>query len=406
MSVRILNYLLVTSLLILQSNGLRAAEDWPQWNGTLRNGVSTETGLADSWPKSGLQTIWSREIGTGFSSIAIVGDRVFSMGFADGKETVWCLDSSNGEAIWTHQYDSQLIPNLHEGGPCSTPTIDADRVYTVGKEGQLYCLQADDGKVVWQAMLQQELGVQLPEWGFSSSVLILGDQLILEGGRVASFDKLTGRKLWQSERHSAGYGSAAPFTRNNQILLATLDCDGLRVLDAVNGRELAFAEWKSPYETNATTPIVQGDTIFVSTGYDIGCGLFHFNGTQLNPVYKNKNMRNHFNNCVLLDGWLYGIDGNSHNGRNATLNCVNLMTGELAWKHRGPGCGSLIAANGKLIVLGEKGDLILVEQSSTGYKELARTTFLNGRCWTAPALAEGIVYGRNASGLLKCVKLP
>ena len=385
---------------------IAVAGDWPQWNGPARNGISSENGFAKSWPAEGLSAGWSVEIGAGFSSIAVAGDRIFTMGHADAMETVWCLDASSGQTIWAHKYPGQLLPNLHEGGPCSTPTVDGDMVYTLGKEGQLNCLQASDGKVIWTVMLQDELQVKLPEWGFSSSPLILGDQLILEAGRVVSFEKATGKKLWQSSVHSAGYGSAAPFPWKNTTLLATLDCEGLRILAADSGQQLAFAEWKSPYETNSTTPIVLDNRIFVSTGYDIGCGLFEFDGQSLNLIYKNKNMRNHFNNCVLLDGWLYGIDGNSHNGRNATLSCINVTTGELAWKQRGLGCGSVIAADGTLVVLAEKGDLVLVEATPDKYVELARTEFLTGRCWTAPALAAGKIYGRNADGLLKCVSLP
>ena len=383
-----------------------AASDWLQWNGSSRDGISTELGFADSWPESGLKAEWTREIGTGFSSMSIAGERLFAMGHQDGNETVWCLNSHTGDVLWTHVYRSQLLPNLHEGGPCATPTIDGDVVYTVGKEGQLFCLSIADGSVVWQVLLQEALDVKLPEWGFSSSPLILGEQLILEAGRVVSFSKRDGKMLWQTPKHSAGYGSAAPFQWQERTLLATLDCEGLRVMDSVDGAELAFAEWKSPYATNSTTPIISGDKIFISTGYNVGCGLFQFSGSGLKTIYTSKDMRNHFTNCVLLDGWLYGIDGNSHNGRNATLSCLNFETGELAWKQRGPGCGSLIAADGKLLVLSERGPLVMVRQSAESYSELARTEFLDGRCWTAPALAHGRLYGRNASGQLRCVTLP
>ncbi|MCA9036906.1 MAG: PQQ-binding-like beta-propeller repeat protein [Planctomycetaceae bacterium] len=336
----------------------------------------------------------------------MVDGRVYAMGHLDGEEIVWCLNASDGQVLWTHRYKSQLLPNLHEGGPCSTPTVDGDFVYTIGKEGQFYCLHKTDGTIQWHVELQKELDVKVPEWGFSSSPLILNNQVLLEGGRIVSFNKRNGQKLWQSDRHAAGYGSVATFEYDGRILLASLDCDGLRVSSSETGEELAFAEWKSPYETNSTTPIIQGNQIFISTGYDVGCGLFEFDGKSLKRIYSNKNMRNHFNNSVLLDGWIYGIDGNSHNGRNATLNCIQFSTGELAWKQRGLGCGSLIAADGKLIVLSEKGALVLAEQSEKGFTELARSELLSGRCWTAPALANGYLFARNAGGTLKCVKLP
>lgn len=397
---------LLAAMLMLPMSVVCNADDWPNWSGPFHDGISRETGFVASWPADGLPVEWTREIGTGFSSISVVGDRLFAMGHKDGEETVFCLSSDSGDVLWTHKYPSELIPNLHEGGPCSTPTVDGDRVYTLGKEGQLFCLSVADGSVIWETGLQEKLGVKLPEWGFSSSPLILENQLILETGRVVSFDKLSGEVLWQTEVHEAGYGSATAFEHQGKTLLATLDCDGLRVVDSTGGQQVAFAEWKSPYRTNSTTPIVLNDTIFISTGYNVGCGLFRLKDQTLELICQNSSMRNHFNNSLLQDGWLYGFDGNSHNGRNATLNCISFETGELAWSQRGLGCGSLLIADGKLLVLSEKGELVLAQASHNAWTELARSPFLEGRCWTVPVLSNGRVYGRNADGKLVCVTLP
>ena len=393
------------------------AHDWPNWNGGHHDGISRETGFADAWPKTGLPVKWTREIGAGFSSMSVVGERMFTMGHrsdtetgdtktGDGIETVWCLNPQTGDVLWKHEYPGKLLPNLHEGGPCSTPTVDGDYVYTLGKEGQLFCLSLADGNVVWEKMLQTELGVKLPEWGFSSSARILGNQLILEAGRVVSFDKRTGDKLWQTDIHEAGYGSAAVFEHDGKTLIATLDCDGLRVVDSTDGRQIAYTEWKSPYQTNATTPIIVGDQIFVSTGYKVGCGLFRLQGDSLELVYKNKDMRNHFNNSILYNEHLYGFDGDAHLGRLVTLNCIDFATGKLTWQQRGLGCGSLLIADNKLLVLTESGELVLAKATSESFVELARSPFLEGRCWTVPVLVNGLVYGRNAAGKLVCVKLP
>ena len=393
------------------------ADDWPNWNGAHHDGISRETGFSDAWSKDGLPVKWTREIGAGFSSMSVVSERLLTMGhhseteigdskIGDGIETVWCLNPQTGDVLWKHEYPGKLLPNLHEGGPCSTPTVDGDYVYTVGKEGQLFCLNLADGKVVWGKMLQTELGVKLPEWGFSSSARILGNQLVLEAGRVVSFDKRTGDKLWQTEIHEAGYGSAAVFEHDGKTLIATLDCDGLRVVDSTDGRQIAFTEWKSPYQTNATTPIIVGDQIFVSTGYKVGCGLFRLKGNSLELVYKNKDMRNHFNNSILHNGHLYGFDGDAHLGRLVTLNCIDFATGKLAWQQRGLGCGSLLIVDDKLLVLTEGGELVLAKASAESFVELARSPFLDGRCWTVQVLVNGSVYGRNAAGKLVCVKLP
>jgi outer membrane protein assembly factor BamB len=267
-------------------------------------------------------------------------------------------------------------------------------------------LRTEDGEVVWKKELQKDLSVPMPEWGFTSSAYILNDQLILEAGRVASYNKHMGAKNWQTPEHAAGYGSATSFEHDGRILLATLDCDGLRVTDSTAGREVAFYRWDSPFLTNSTTPIVQDGVIYVSTGYQIGCGLFRLTGDQLEPIYSNRQMRNHFNNSILLDGYLYGFDGNSNLGRVVQLTCMNFATGKVAWKKRGFGCGSLMVADGKLLLLSEDGTLVLAKATPNGFEELSRSRFLEGRCWTVPLLLNGHVFGRNASGRLVCVRLP
>lgn len=403
---------LIGLCLILFIAGASAAEKrppkaWPNWMGPDRDGISIETGWKSEWPEEGLPVAWNRLIGIGFSSISIADGRLFTMGHIDGEEIVWCLNATTGEELWSHRYPCDLHDNLHDGGPGSTPTIDGDRVYTVGKEGQLFCLNAETGKVLWEVLLQKDLDVRLPEWGFSSSPVIDGDSLILEAGRLVSYDKRTGKKKWQSAEHTAGYGSAAIFSREaGQPMIASLDCDGLRVTKLTSGEEVAFRPWSSPFRTNATTPIVDGDKIWISTAYNVGCGLFQFDGRSLKEVYANKDMRNHFNNSILLDGYLYGFDGNSNLGRIVQLTCMDLKTGKVAWKQKGMGCGSLMIADGKLLILSETGLLILAKASRDGFEELASSPFLTGRCWTVPVLFNKRVYGRNATGNLVCVELP
>lgn len=328
------------------------------------------------------------------------------MGHFGGKETVWCLQAGTGDVVWKQSYRAERNSNLYEGGPGSTPTVDGDFVYTLSVDGLLACFKRNTGDLVWKTSLQRELGVGLHEWGFNSSPLILGQQLIVQGGRVVSFDKTTGRKNWQSRRHRAGYGSVRAFSHKGEMLLASLDCDGLRISAAEDGRLVAFEAWKSPFGTNSTTPIVTEDTIYISSGYNVGCGLFRFADGNLTTVYRSRRMRNHFNNSILRDGYLYGMDGNSNLGRVVTLTCMNYQTGEIKWKQRGPGCGSLMIANDRLLILSEKGILVVAEATPSEYKELARSPFLEGRCWTVPVLLNGRIYGRNAAGTLKCVQLP
>lgn len=380
--------------------------EWPTWMGSRFDGISTENDWSPLWPSEGLRKVWTRQIGIGFSSVALAEGRLYTLGHRDGEETVYCLNADTGELLWSQTYPSELNDNLHEGGPAATPTIDRGLVYTLGKEGQLYCFRADTGDVVWHKELTKEFAVAVPEWGFSGTPRIFGDRLIIEGGRTAAFHRITGEKLWQTETHDAGYGSVAPFPQGDQLLLAVLDCEGLRVLDSTDGRELAFAEWPSPFRTNSTTPIVQGDRIFISTAYNVGCGLFRWTGESLESIYQNRNMRNHFNNSILYEGHLYGFDGNSNLGRVVQLTCIDFLTGEMKWQQAGFGCGSLMIADGKLLILSDSGTLVLAEATPDGYRELARSPFLSGRCWTVPILVGGRIYGRSAAGTLTCVELP
>ena len=389
------------------AGGSRAeSPSWPNWMGQRHDGISDETGWSTAWSASGLEVVWQRQIGIGFSSVSIAQGRLFTMGHSEGNETVFCLDQRTGKTIWSHTYPSKLVDNLYEGGPGATPTIDGDMVYTVGKEGQLICFGAADGKVIWQRALQADLDVSLPEWGFNGSPFILGDQLILEAGRVVSFDKATGKLNWQTEKHTAGYGSAVSFDHDNVGLIATLDSDALRLVRAIDGVEVDAFPWKSPFRTNSTTPIVHQGTIYVSTGYQVGCGLFRLNEGKLQLLYDNRKMRNHFNNSILHQGYLYGFDGNSNFGRVVNLTCMKHETGEVLWTESGLGCGSLMIAGGKLVILSDDGRLVIANATSAGYEEVCSAEILEGRCWTVPVLLDGCVYARNAAGDLVAVQLP
>ena len=223
---------------------------------------------------------------------------------------------------------------------------------------------------------------------------------------MVSYDKLSGKKNWQTSAHEAGYGSAAIISLDSGSFVVTLDSEGLRIVKLETGEEVTFQPWPSPFRTNSTTPIVSGNQIYISSAYNIGCGLFDFDGQTLKKVYANREMRNHFNNSILWDGYLYGFDGNSNLGRVVQVTCQKFETGAVAWKQSGLGCGSLMIADGKLLMLSESGILVLAKASPAGYEELARSPFLSGRCWTVPVLLDNRVYGRNAAGKLACADLP
>ncbi|HIG80244.1 MAG TPA: alcohol dehydrogenase [Verrucomicrobiales bacterium] len=390
-------------ILVLLAN-LAQAEDWPNWRGLRHDGISRE-----AVPKADFSKIaWRAKIGVGFSSMAVADGRVFALG-STGKrrgnqETFTCLNAATGKKIWSDTYPAALVDNLHEGGPCASPTVDGKRVYGFSKSGRLACYNAADGEKHWTVDLMAKAGLpKPPEWGFAGSPLILGNMVIVEATFTCALDKTTGKEIWRSQKYKPAYGSPIAFQFKNKIYLATLKTDGLVILDAQTGKTVAFHDWRTSFRTNSTTPIVIGNKIFISTGYQRGCALFEFTGNGLKQIYTNKNLSNHMNNSVVLGDFVYGFDGNTHGRVPKQIVCMRLADGVVQWRKDGYLCGSLMAVQNQLLILGEKGKLALGPASPKGFTPTAEAQILQGRCWTVPVLSNGRIYARNAAGTLVCV---
>lgn len=379
------------------------ADDWPQWRGPDHNGVSRETGWSSNWPKDGLKQLWKTTVGIGFSSVTVSEGRLFTLGFGANQDTVYCLDAATGKEIWKHSYASALDDNYYEGGPAATPTVENDRVYTLGKRGDLFCFQSRDGKVIWQKNLLRELATTKPEWGFASSPLIEGDLVLLNvGGAGAAFSKLTGALAWASDTNSAGYASLVPFGTGANRAVAVFAGDGLVGVRVADGRELWRYPWVEEYKISAADPVFTApDSVFIST-YGRGAALLRLGERQVTEVWTNKNLAVGFSSCVLVNGNLYGIHGTA-DGPEKEVRCVDASTGALRWKQEKFGLGSVTVADGKLILLSDRGELVVAEASPTGFKPIARSQVLGGKCWITPVLANGRIYCRNAKGDLVCL---
>ena len=384
-----------------------SAGDWTRWRGPDLNGVSSETDWLVKWPDDGPKRLWKAKVGTGFSSLSVANGKVYTLGNSgrgkgEEKDTVFCFDAATGKAIWSHAYEAKLDPKYYAGGPSGTPTVDGDRVFTLGKRGQLICFGAADGHVVWQKNVATETKGKRPTWGFAGSPLVIGGTVFVNvGSHGTALDKKTGKILWSTGRDSASYSSIVPHVRDGRQELVMFAYKAVVAVDPKTGSTLWSYPWETKYDTNAADPILIGDKVFISSGYDRGCALLQINGDKVAKLWENKNMRNHFNPCVLIDGHLYGFDGNT--GR-ATLKCIELATGKVQWEEKSfGGFGALQAIGKKLLIISNQGELIVAEANDGEFTETSRAQVTGPKCWTTPVLANGRIYCRNSRGDLTCL---
>lgn len=396
---------LVLSVALLAAASGRAAQtfDWPRWRGPELNGHSRETGWTTQWPKEGPPILWRAEVGIGFSSITVAGGRAFTLGNRNDKDTVYCFDGATGREIWKFTYDEETDPHYYEGGTSGTPTLDGDAVYTLSRRGELFRFEAATGRIVWRINLARATGAKVPEWGFASAPLVEGDRLILNAGSAGTaIDKRDGKVVWTSDKGSAGYSSAVPFVFEGERHVVMAALESVIAVRVKDGARLWEYPWKTRYDVNAADPILAGDKVFISSAYDHGGALLRVRGREVTRVWENKNLRNHINTSVLVDGHLYGIDGDA-GAKDSSLRCVVLDTGEVKWTEKAVGSGALMVADGKLIVLSATGELIVAEPSPEAFQPIARAQVIGGKCWTVPVLARGRIYCRNAQGRVVCV---
>jgi outer membrane protein assembly factor BamB len=276
---------------------LAAHADWLHYRGPTFNGAGTEkipAGMKE--PKQ----LWKVNVGIGTAAVTVAGNRAFTSGNYDKKNDVLvCLDTANGKGIWRHEYAQPLDPNMFEGGPRSTPTIDGEHVYSLASDGDLLCLDAASGKVKWRKHLQKDFGGRKPGWGYAGSPTIEDNLVIVDsGGSSAStlaLNKATGEPVWKSGSDPAGYGTPVVATINGKRTVVMFKAKALVGLDAKDGQELWRTEWKTDYDVNAATPIVFGNSVFVTSGYGTGAAVFDIGASGATQKWRNKSLRGQIN---------------------------------------------------------------------------------------------------------------
>jgi outer membrane protein assembly factor BamB len=397
------------------------ADDWPQWRGPRRDGTSKETGLLKEWPKDGPKLLWEvKDIGGGFSTPSIVGDRIYLMSNTAGEESVVALNVKDGKPIWSTKVGKvgKNPPRTDYPGTRSTPTVDGDRIYALGSDGDLACLERDGGKTVWTKNLKTDIGGEPGSWAYAESVLIDGDLVVCTpGGKkatLAALKKKDGEVVWKCAvpgGDAAGYASAIAVEVGGVRQYVQFVAKGVVGVEAKTGKFLWRYDETFDMAATIPTPVFRDDCVFTSTSRK-GSGLNRIkvagDAVTSEQVYYNKTALNSIGGTVLVGDYLYGTNARGE------LVCMDFKTGEVKWHDPCVGSAAVCYADGMLYVRGQGGTgfspekpahVALVEATPSGYKEKARFEQPDhGKdrpAWPHPVVANGRLYLRD-QGVLLC----
>ncbi len=375
------------------------ADDWPHFRGPNRNGYSAETGWFPDGAK--LNVVWKKQVGLGFSCVSVVGDRAYTVGYADKKDTIYCLSTTDGSAVWKFDYKATKGALFYQGGTSATPTIKGGRLYHCSRPGEVFCLDATTGKLIWKKHLKEDYDVPKPTWGFASSPLVMGDRIYLNAGEAGTaLDKRDGKLIWKSGKKEAGYATPVPVTVGGKSLLALFAEKEIITVASADGKVVWRERFNTSWEQNSADPVIYKDRLFV-TGHNKKGKMFKLaDGSEVEEF--ESEVKAHVDAGVVIGDHLYVVNGKIHSSR-ATVDCIDLKTGEAVWSHKGLHVGSLIAADNKLIIIGEKGKFVVAKASPEGFVPIVEKQLLEEPCWSAPTLANGRVYCRDGKGTLVCL---
>lgn len=399
---------MVAAFCILLTNGIARSADWPQWRGPERTGISAETGLLASWPDEGPRLAWKKTgLGIGFSTPAVAGRRLYVMGDRGGSEWIVALDvSQQGKPVW----EMKVGPVRNEGagypGPRSTPTIERDRLYALGINGDLIAADARSGSILWRRDLVADFGGVIPTWGYSESVLVDGNRLLCTpGGKQATIialNKNNGEVVWKSAvGDGAGYSSIIKADLAGRTQYVQFTAQGVIGVAADSGELLWRYGAPANGTANISTPIAHDNFAFAASGYGTGGGLVSIEqaGSKFTAeqVFFSRDIKNQHGGVILLQGYLYGANDPG------MLTCLDFKDGKLMWSDRKPGKCSLAYADGRFYARSENGPISLVEATPSGCKlhgQFDQPDRSDQPSWPHPVVANGMLYLRDQDLLL------
>lgn len=381
--------------------------DWPRYCGRNGDREILEPPCSFDWKANPPKELWRRPVGEAWSSFSVVGSRLFTQEQRGDLECVVCYDADSGKELWRREDPARYETPQGAVGPRATPTVTSNAVFALGATGILNALNPVSGELIWQRNICQDAGSEMVEWGMSGSPLIYEQTVIVDGGgdkdkAVLAYDRESGEIIWSSGSHKAGYTSPRLERIADSLQLLVFHGDGLAGLDPATGKKIWEYPWTNQYKINVAQPMLFGNDVFLSSGYDSGCVLLDptqvIDGKPREVWPKNNNMKLKFNEAVKLGGYVYGLD-------DGILACLNVETGERTWKGGRYRYGQLLLWGDKLVVQAENGYVAVVEADPRKFSEVTRFEALNDRTWNVPVVNRGRLYVRNAAEAA-CFELP
>lgn len=405
--------------------------DWPQILGPNRNGIAEDEKLAPRWPRGGPPTLWERPIGSGYAGAAIVGERVYIFHRVGDEEILECLRLSDGTSLFRDASPTSFTPQVgEENGPLCVPVVHQDRVITYGAQGLLTCVNAINGTRLWQR--KTHLDFKAPEgyFGAGSTPIVVGDHVIVNVGGaktsagIVAFSLKTGETVWQQTNEPASYSAPVRADINDIPLVMMVSRYRCQLLDPQAGTILfQFPFGQRGPTVNGACPLILGDRLLVTSSYGIGAVYGQFDLLGFEPIYEGERpIATQYCTPIHQDGFLYFIDGRD-DVPPADLKCVELallksksrpdgspstdgsrLTSPVRWIEHNFGYGTLLLADGKLIILKTTGELLMIQPTPESFKVISKCRPLTGVARALPALSNGKLVIRNQN-TLKCLAL-
>ena len=384
------------------------ADDWPGFGGARRDGASTEKGLRLEWGDDEPKPLWKAKVGAGYSSVIEAVGLAYTVGNANGKNTIFCFDANSGEKKWTHSFPCEKAPKYFDGGSRATPAVADGILYLASHEGAFFAFEAKTGKVLWSKNLIEDFNGRRPTWGFSGSPLVSDGKVIVDtgskDGALVAMNAKTGDLVWRGGSDEAGY--ASPMLRANKPTeILVFNRAGLCSFLLTDGKPLYRFQHKTRYGINAAQPLDTGNSILISSAYGKGSALVDVSGRTAKAIWETESFSSQMASLVKKDNYAYGIHGQTGaRAKYATLCCLDIRKGSNRWEQKGFGLGSVILVGDTLVILSDSGELALAEANPAGYVEKARFQVLGGKDgWTPPSYANGRLYCRSSRGDIVCL---